>query len=90
MKDNYKKSISLQCDTCGETLFEYNEDKNWVKCKLCDREYHGGYEELVKLNESEFGEELNKMKKEITKDIKVDFNKMLKGAFKDNDNIKFK
>ncbi|WP_339904873.1 hypothetical protein [uncultured Cyclobacterium sp.] len=90
MKDNYKKSISLRCNTCGETLFEYNENKTWVKCKLCDREYHGGNEELVKLNQSELGEEVNKMKKEITEYFKVDFNKTLKDTFNGNKNIKFK
>ena len=33
MKDNYNKSISLRCGSCGDTSFEFNEDKSWVKCK---------------------------------------------------------
>jgi hypothetical protein len=90
MKDNYNKSISLRCDTCGDTSFEYNEDKSWVKCKRCDREYHRGYDELVQLNQAAIDEQLNEMKKEVTQDLKKDIGKMFKDVFKGNKNIKFK
>lgn len=90
MKDNYNKSILLRCDTCGDTSFEFNEDRSWAKCKRCDREYHGGYDELVKLNQAEIDNQLNEMKKEVTKDLRKDIDKMLKDAFKGNKNIKFK
>jgi ribosomal protein S27E len=90
MKENYNKSISLRCGSCGDTSFEFNEDKSWVKCKRCDREYHGGYDELVELNQGEINEQLSEMKKEVSQDLKKDLDKMLKDAFKGNKNIKFK
>lgn len=90
MKDNYNKSISLRCQTCGDTTFDFNEDKSWVKCKRCDREYLGGYDELVELNQGEINQQLDEMKKEVTQDLKKDLEKMLKDAFRGNKNIKFK
>ena len=87
MKDNYNKSISLICATCGDSSsFEFNEEKTWVRCTKCNREYNGGYDELVELNQSEINEQINNMKEEVTKDL----NKMFKDAFKGNKNIKFK
>lgn len=90
MKDNYNKSISLRCDTCGDTSFEFNKNKSWVKCKRCEREYHGGYDELVNLNQGDIDEQLNEIKKKVTHDLKQDFDKMLKDAFKGSKNIKLK
>lgn len=90
MKNNYNKSISLRCETCGNASFEFNENKSWVKCKRCDREYHGGYDELVKLNKEEIKEQLGEMKKEVTQDLKKGLDKMLKDTFRGNKNIKFK
>jgi len=91
MKDNYNKSISLKCATCGDSSsFESNEEKTWVKCTKCNKEYNGGYDELVKLNQSNINDEINNVKDEITQDLKADINKMFKDAFKGNKNIKFK
>lgn len=90
MRKEYKKSVTLKCATCGDTNFEFNENKTWLKCKRCEREYNGGYDELVNLNQAEIGEELEKTKKEVTADLKKDFEKMLKDAFKGNKNLKFK
>ena len=90
MKANYNKSISLKCDTCGDTSFDFNDDKSWVKCTRCNREYHGGYDELVELNQREINEQLSEMKEEVTQDLKKNLDKMLKDALKGNKNIKFK
>ena len=90
MKDNYNKSISLSCGTCGDTSFEFNKDKNFVKCKRCDREYQGGYDELVKINQDEINEKVKCMKQEVTQDLTNDLNQMLKNVLKGNKNIKFK
>jgi ribosomal protein S27E len=90
MKDNYDKSIQLKCVTCGDSDFEFNEEKTWVKCNRCGREYLGGYDELVELNQENINRELDETKKEITKDLKNDITKMFKDAFKGNKNIKFK
>ncbi len=91
MKDNYNKSISLKCSTCGDSSsFEFNEEKTWVKCTKCNTEYNGGYDELVELNQSDIREQINNMKDKVTKDLKADLNKMFKDAVKGNKNIKFK
>lgn len=59
-KDLVDKSQSLdqftfahagcRCMDCFEDRFEWNEDKSYVRCKVCGREYLGGYNELVDLN----------------------------------------
>lgn len=90
MKDSYDKSIQLQCITCGETQFEYNDYKTWIKCNCCNREYLGGYIELVELNQENINQELNKTKEEIGKDLQKEMNQMFKKAFSGNKNIKFK
>lgn len=91
MKDNYNKSISLKCATCGDsTSFEFNEEKTWVKCTKCNTEFTSGYDELVELNQSDINEQVNQIKNEVAKDLKNDINKMFKNAFKGNKNIKIK
>lgn len=39
-----------RCMDCFDERFEWNEDKSYVRCKVCGREYLGGYNELVDLN----------------------------------------
>lgn len=78
MKDNYEKSVTLRCVTCGDTELEYSEDKSTILCKRCGKEYHGGYDELVALNQHEIDEELEKLGKEVMKDGKAYFDKMMK------------
>lgn len=78
MKDNYSKSVQLKCITCGDTSLEYNEDKTTIVCQRCGKEYPGGYDELVALNQSEIDEELEKLGKEALEDGKVAFDKMIK------------
>lgn len=90
MKDSYNKSIQLRCITCGDSDFEFNEDKTWIKCNRCGREYLGGYDELVELNQENINRELDETKKEITKDLQDDITKMFKDALKGSKNIKFK
>lgn len=91
MKDNYNKSISLKCATCGDSSsFEFNEEKTWVICIKCNTEYNGGYDELVQLNQSDINGKINQMKNEVTNDLKADIDKMFKETFKGSKNIKFK
>lgn len=52
MKQNYDKHIKLTCATCGSgDFFEKNEKTGVITCKKCNRVYHGGYDELVELNQ---------------------------------------
>ena len=76
MKDNYNMSVSLECITCGGKDFEFNDDKTYVKCNLCNREYLNGYDELVELNQAAINSALEQKKNEIAKDA---MNYILKG-----------
>jgi len=90
MKKSYDKKIILRCVTCGDSNFEFNEEKTWAKCVRCGREYNNGHDELIELNQSSINSSINETKSEIIKDMKNDLSKMLKDAFKGNKNIKFK
>ena len=90
MKDNYNKSIQLRCITCGDTDFEFNDNKSWIKCNRCGKEYNGGYDELVELNQENINQEIEKTKEEVGNDLQKEMTDMFKKAFKGNKNIKFK
>lgn len=91
MKDNYHRNIELRCATCGSSSdFEYNDDKSYVKCTKCNREYFGGYVELVELNQANIQDEMDAMKAEVKKDAEKYLRESLKKAFKGNKYIKFK
>ena len=63
MKNSHNKSILLRCIICGGTNFEFNDDKSWIKCKQCGKEYPEGYDELEKLNQGLINQELDKTKR---------------------------
>lgn len=85
MKTQYEGN--LKCATCqSETHFEYNEDRTYIKCTNCNREYLGGYGELLDLNQ----EAIDIVKKAIAKDVKKEFYDNMKDALKGNKFIKFK
>lgn len=91
MKKDYSKSIQLRCVVCGsDSDFESNEDKTYIKCTKCNREYLGGYDELVSLNQTNIQEEIDAMKQEVKEDLEKNIHDMLKKAFKGNKNIKIK
>lgn len=91
MKKDYSKSIQLRCVVCGSADdFEFNDDKSYIKCSKCNREYLGGYDELVELNQSLIDEEINHTKEEIVRDVQDELTAMLKKAFKGNKHFKIK
>lgn len=91
MKKDYSKSIRLRCVVCGsDSDFESNEDKTYIKCTKCNREYLGGYDELVELNQSLIDEEVEATKQEVKEDLEKDIQDMLKKAFKGNKHFKIK
>lgn len=91
MKKEYCKKIRLRCTVCGsDSDFESNEDKTYIKCTKCNREYLGGYDELVELNKGHIDEEMERTKEEITRDVHDEMTAMLKKAFKGNKHFKIK
>ncbi len=78
MKDNYKTSVSLACQACGGEDFDFNEDKTYVKCKMCEREYPGGYDEVVQANTERVNTAVDDMKREITSDIHEHFKQIFR------------
>ena len=91
MKNDYSRTIQLRCVVCGsDNDFECNEDKSYIKCKKCNREYFGGYDELVEQNQANIQDEVGVMKMEIKEDWEKDIHEMFKNAFKGNKHIKFK
>ncbi len=88
--ENKQITVPLNCATCGGADFEFNEDKSYVKCRTCNREYLGGYDELVEFNQEQISSAVEDMKKEFGKEIKAALEKSLKNAFKGNKFIKIK
>jgi len=85
MKTNFTEK--LICATCGgDSHFEFNEDKSYIKCVNCNREYLGGYDELLELNQ----ETIDKIKQQIAQDAKNEILNHIKDTFKNNKNIKIK
>lgn len=82
MKDSYKIKCSLKCIICGDTNFEYNDDKSWIKCKRCEKKYLGGCDELIELNQDVINQELEKTKKAMEEDLKTEMHDIIMKAFK--------
>lgn len=89
MKKSYSKSIQLRCVVCGSADdFVFNNDKTYIKCTKCNREYLGGYDELVELNRGRIDEEIEHTKEDIGRELQEELSDMLKKAFKGNRHFK--
>lgn len=85
MKESYE--VILRCAICGsEDHFEFNEDKSYIKCTFCNREYLGGIDELRELNQEVFDERMEAIRNDVATHIKD----VLSKAFSGNKNIKLK
>lgn len=88
---NIEKNISLRCDVCGaDDKFEFNEDKSYVKCTNCGKEYFGGYDELVEYNQDNIDNAIEDMKTEVVEYAQKYLNDSLRKAFAGNKYIKLK
>ena len=91
IKENYNDSVQLRCIVCGATdKFEHNEDKSYIKCTNCGKEYLGGYDELVECNRREITEAVEAKAKEIKEDFRKEILDEFRNAFKGNKHIKIK
>lgn len=81
-----KINVELFCATCGQSDFEHNEDKSWIKCNNCNREYTGGVDELLEYNQNQVDAALEQ---EAQKLLDV-FAKDMETKYKNNKHIKFK
>jgi hypothetical protein len=76
---NGKYPWIFRCDTCGsEDQFEVSEDKSYIKCNSCGREYFGGLEELKGYNQKS----LEQIKANFAKDAKTALEEKIKSLFK--------
>ena len=86
MKTEY--NFALKCATCGSNShFEANENKSYIKCTLCNREYPGGYDELVRLNRETAEEEI---KKQVQTEFEKEIHDTIAKAFKGNKHFKIR
>ncbi len=83
LKNNYSYTIKLRCIVCGsESDFDCNEDKSYIKCTNCGKEYYNGYEELVSCNQNQIEEIKEIATQRIKQDIQKDINQIIKKTFK--------
>ena len=83
MKSNYSKSIRLRCIVCGsDSDFEYNEERTYIKCTRWNKEYFGGYDELVELNQEMIANNLEDLKIEVAEDLKKELSSSIRRALK--------
>jgi DNA-directed RNA polymerase subunit RPC12/RpoP len=90
MKENYSRNVLLRCIVCGDTDLDYVENELYVKCNRCGKEYPGGYDELVELNQPYIEEQIQKMKTEIEKDAQKELDDSFKKIFKGSKIFKIK
>ncbi|WP_409149257.1 hypothetical protein [Sphingobacterium sp. BS-2] len=81
-----KINVTLYCPTCGQSDFNHNEDKSFVKCNNCEREFHRGINELIEFNQTAIENEVQNYGQSLLDD----FGKKLASRFKNNIHLKFK
>lgn len=79
LKDEYGKTISLRCMTCGASYaFEVDDLSGYVVCHKCNRVYYGGEEELIDLNQALIEDEQELLVEELQNDVAKEFMKIFK------------
>jgi hypothetical protein len=72
MKKDYEGV--LRCATCASEDFEFNENKSYIKCTNCGREYFGGYNELLEYNLDVQKDVLREVKEDVESELQKIFN----------------
>ena len=86
---DHKRSIKLQCPTCGGTDFENSESEDStsiIECATCHRKTTR--DELIEDNAEHIEVQKEEFAKEIVGDLKKDFEKKLRDIFSGNKYIK--
>lgn len=65
-----EKTIILRCATCGSEDLELNETQSYAQCMCCGREYLGGYDEVVELNQEHITQQMESFTTEVEKELK--------------------
>lgn len=79
IKDEYVKTISLRCMTCGASYaFDVDDLTGYVTCHKCNRVYYGGEEELIDLNQALIEYEKELIVEEVQNDIAQELLKIFK------------
>lgn len=79
IKDEYVKTISLRCMTCGASYaFDVDDRTGYVTCHKYNRVYYGGEEELIDLNQALIEDEKELILEEVQNEIAKEFLKMFK------------
>ena len=77
MKDNYSRSVSLRCTTCGGNKFEFDAAGGPIRCNDCDRMYESK-DELIAENGEHIDLEAQQFGADVLKDLQNDLSKMFK------------
>ncbi|OOG77820.1 hypothetical protein [Algoriphagus sp. A40] len=86
MKNNFQKTITLECPSCKSQDLTLSHNNGYGECNSCGRKFSGGREELIRLN----SDKIDDVKKQFANDATKELEKALKNAFKGNKFIKFK
>ena len=72
--------FEASCVGCGsKEHFEFNEECTYIKCSKCGKEYLGGKDELLNLNNSFIKNQfLEEHGKEVQKELSMIFNKAMR------------
>lgn len=70
LKNRSHASVECICLDCFGKDLEHNDDKSYVRCRTCGREYNGGYSEIVNLNRAYIEQNgLSKFSEDILKSM---------------------
>lgn len=70
LKNDYSRDIKLRCVVCGDTeSFKVDDNDQTIICEKCGREYPGGRDELIELNQLLIDEEVEDIKAEVTNGV---------------------
>lgn len=86
--DQFSRSVTMHCSTCGERQFERETDAGPFRCVGCDRTFTR--EELMRANGELIDNEVGEMTTDVGRWTRNELGKSLRNAFSGSKHIKFK